>query len=221
MALLAALQHGDSQFPSGGFAFSWGLEGLAADGLVGRRDLQRFIEGQFRHRWVSFERVVIARAHELADDPARLAELDEWVDAATPAASAREGSQRAGRALLGVHVRLGTPGAYAFRERVLAGQAHGHASVVQGMVLAGTGLARLDALGVAAYAAAASFCTAAVRLGLASHLDGQQALTELRPVIAELLAQALPDLNGITSFTPAAEIAMMRHALQDLRLFSN
>ena len=32
--LLRALQYGDSAFPSGGFAFSWGLEGLAADGLV-------------------------------------------------------------------------------------------------------------------------------------------------------------------------------------------
>ena len=40
-ALLAALQLGDSAFPSGSFAFSWGLEGLVADGLVdGEADLR-------------------------------------------------------------------------------------------------------------------------------------------------------------------------------------
>jgi hypothetical protein len=32
--MLAALQFGDSAFPAGGFAFSWGLEGLLADGLL-------------------------------------------------------------------------------------------------------------------------------------------------------------------------------------------
>jgi urease accessory protein len=60
-----------------------------------------------------------------------------------------------------------------------------------------------------------------VRLGLASHLDAQAALARLRPVIAEILAGPLPSRNEITAFTPAAEIAMMRHAAQDLRLFSN
>ena len=220
-ALLAALQHGDSQFPGGGFAFSWGLEGLVAEGMVGRRDLKRFVEGQFRQRWVSFERVVIALAHGSADDMGALIELDDRVDAATVAAPAREGSKRAGRALLGIHAKLDTSGASTFRAEVLAERAHGHAAVVQGLVLAGTGLPRDDALTVAAYVMAASFCTAAVRLGLASHLDGQKALGELRPVIAGLVAQPLPLLDGITSFAPAAEIAMMRHAEQDLRLFSN
>ena len=28
---LALLQYGDSAYPAGGFAFSWGIEGLAAD----------------------------------------------------------------------------------------------------------------------------------------------------------------------------------------------
>lgn len=219
--LLAALQHGDSQFPSGGFAFSWGLEGLLADGLVARADLRRFVEGQFRHRWASFERVVIAQAHGLARDLDGLCRLDDWNDAATIAATARAGSRRAGNALLGVHVRLGTDGAAGFQERVRAGQAHGHVAVVQGLVLAGAGLALAEALAVVAHATATAFCTAAIRLGLASHLDAQQALTDLRPLLAELVARPLPPLDEVSAFTPAAEIAMMRHAGQNLRLFSN
>jgi urease accessory protein len=37
-ALLAALQHADSFFPSGTASFSWGLEALRADGLVRTAD---------------------------------------------------------------------------------------------------------------------------------------------------------------------------------------
>ena len=37
-ALLAALQHADSFFPSGTVSFSWGLEALRADGLVRNAD---------------------------------------------------------------------------------------------------------------------------------------------------------------------------------------
>ena len=51
-ALLAALHLGDSAFPSGAFAFSWGLEGLAADGLVtAEADLALLLEDLFVNRW--------------------------------------------------------------------------------------------------------------------------------------------------------------------------
>lgn len=219
--LLAVLQHGDSQFPSGGFAFSWGLEGLHAENLMVRQDLAAFLEGQFCHRWGSFERVLIARAHAGAGDLDLLTKIDERADALTLAETAREGSKRAGSALLGVHVRLGTTHAKEFRQAVLDRRAHGHAPVVQGLVLAGTGLGLTETLAVAAHASATAFCTAAIRLGLASHLDAQKALARLRPQIARILALPLPSLEEASAFTPAAEIAMMRHAGQHLRLFSN
>ena len=43
-AALALMQYGDSAFPAGGFAFSWGVEGLAADGLLrDARGLERLV----------------------------------------------------------------------------------------------------------------------------------------------------------------------------------
>lgn len=219
-AQLAALQYGDSQFPGGGFAFSWGMEGLQAAGLFQRDELADFIEGQLRHRWATLDRGLIAHAHDRRGDPRGLIELDRQADLLMVAAPLRDGSSRAGRALLGIHARLGTPGCAAYRGLVQADGAPGHLPVVQGLALGGAGLDREGCLAVAAYQLVAGFGTAAVRLGLASHLDGQQALLRLRPLLAELVALPIPPLTELVAFTPLAEIAMMRHATAELRLFA-
>ena len=45
-SFLALLQHGDSFFPGGATSFSWGLEGLCADGIVvDADDVSAFVTG--------------------------------------------------------------------------------------------------------------------------------------------------------------------------------
>jgi urease accessory protein len=220
-ALLLALQHADGQFPGGGFAFSWGLEGLFADQRLTRDDLGAFIGGQLRHRWGGFDRPVIARAHEVADDRDALADLDSLVEAWSLAAPQRDGSRRAGAALLGLHARLGTPGAADYRRRVTMGSAYGHLTVVQGVVWRGIGLPIGTAQAVSAYIFAAGLATAAIRLGAASHMDAQHALTALRPAIAAMLDQPVPPLTALHAFSPLAEIAMVRQGRKAMRLFAN
>ena len=219
--LLTALQFGDGQFPGGGFAFSWGLEALVADGKLARADFAAFVDGQLRYRWAPFDRILVAHAHVAASDMPRLLELDDLADALMTIDSARLGSRRAGAALLGTHVRLGTPGAAAFKACIEAGRAHGHLPLVQGVVLAGVGLDEAAALAVSAYTMAQALCTAAIRLGLIGHLDAQRALAVVRPRMAGLAAQDRPGLDVISTFVPVSDIAMLRHAGQVLRLFSN
>jgi len=219
--LLTALQFGDGQFPGGGFAFSWGLESLAADGLLTRAEFARFLSGQLRQRWATCDRVIIAHAHAGSGDLPGLLTLDELTEALLTVEPLRTGSRRAGAALLGTHLRLGTPGASALKDAIDRGEAAGHLAVVQGVTLAGVGLDTVAALAVSAYGMAQSFCTAAIRLGLISHLDAQRALSGLRTSLARLLAEPVPALDDIHSFTPLAEIAAMRHTDQTQRLFSN
>jgi urease accessory protein len=221
LPLITALQHGDSQFPGGGFAFSWGLESLQADGLIERGDFKAFLHGQIVHRWASFERVFIAHAHRAADDEAALCGIDELQDAMLVGETARLSSIRAGGALLLAHAQLGTPGAEAWRARIRAATAQGHLATVQGLMLANVGLAEADALTVALYQTLAALCSAATRLSLISHLDGQRALTRLRPVMAAILAAPLPSLAAAAAFAPLTEMAMMRHSGQAGRLFAS
>lgn len=220
-ALLTALQFGDGQFPGGGFAFSWGLESLMADGQVSRIGFGRFLADQIQKRWASSDRILIAHAHAASGDLPQLRALDGLADAWATIETIRSGSRRAGLALLGTHLRLGTQGATAFKNAIDQGEAFGHLAVVQGLTLAGIGLTVSDALAVSAYTMAQSFCTAAIRLGLISHLDAQRALGDIRPGLAETIAQPVPDIDDIHSFTPLTDIAAMRHIDQIQRLFSN
>ena len=62
---------------------------------------------------------------------------------------------------------------------------------------------------------------AALRLGLIDHVEAQAILTDMRPVVAAVLATDPPALDDMGAFVPEAEIAAMRHEIQDSRLFGN
>ena len=218
--LLVALQHGDSAFPGGGFAFSWGVEGLVADERMRTvDDLERVVEDLLHGRWAPFDRVALRGAFAAGSDLDRVAALDRDVEAGTVVAGLREGSRRAGRALIGVHVRLATPGAAAYRARIEGG-APGHLAVVQGLVWRGLGLSGMSAEAMAAWGLVWSLVSAAIRLDVIGHVAAQALLTRLRPRIAAILASP-PPIAPLHAFAPIADIAVARHARRDVRLFAN
>ncbi|RMO15880.1 Urease accessory protein UreF 1 [Pseudomonas syringae] len=238
-SLLLALQQADSFFPGGAVAWSWGLETLLADGYLGNGEVvaprrrQRtvrlnrsaevhgFVEGQLRHRWNSFDRVFLLAAWRTADDQPALMAMDAQIEALTLAEELRQGSRRVGQALLAVHVALGTQDAAAYQQQVLAGHAQGHLPVVQGLLWNRLGMQRDHCQLAAAHGLCTGLVSAAVRLGVIGHIDGQRVLTNIQPLITELLAMEPPTPDDACGFTPMAEIAVMRHETQDLRLFAN
>ncbi len=219
---LAALQFGDSFFPSGAVSFSLGLETLHADGIVSDATaLDAFLAEQVAERWATSERAFLAAAHRACPDWAQVAEIDALQEAMTLPRELREGSRKGGAALLGVHARMGTPGAADYRARLRAGDAHGHLAVVQGVVLAGAGLDLARAEAVSLHGLCATIVGAALRLGLIGHLDGQIMLRALRPRMAALLARPAPDVSEARAYAPLADVAAARHEEAQVRLFSN
>lgn len=219
-ALLAALQYADSFFPGGAVSFSWGLEGLAADGKVRTAaDVGAFLGGQLRARWGACERPALAAAWLAGDDLAAVVEVDRELEALALARELRLGSRRAGGALLSVHAGLGTVNAEAYRALVKGDRAPGHLAAVQGLVWRGAGLALDLAQAASAHALSVGFLGAALRLGIVGHLEAQRILTALRPALARLLAEPPP--ASIGAYAPGADIAAMRHEMQEVRLFAN
>ena len=221
-SLLGALQYADSFFPSGSIAFSWGLETLRADGeIVSAEQVAQFLEGQLVHRWASFDAPVLVAAMRADGGFERLADLDDLVEAMTLATELREGSRRAGASLLKVHAGLGTPGAADYRQRITRRRARGHLPVVQGMVWNAAGLAEEAGRAVSAHTLCTGIVGAALRLGMIGHLDAQRILLQVRPVLVELLRRPPENVEELYAYVPHAEIAAMRHEVQDSRLFAN
>lgn len=219
--LLTILQHADSAFPSGSFAFSNGIEGLAAmNALLDREGLREVVTMILRHRWATSDRVAVAHTHRCDGDLMGVAEIDCAVEAATMAEPLRGGSKRNGNALLAAHVRLATPGAAALRSLIESGDARGHLPVVEGFVWRARGMSEADAVTVSGYTTVSGLIAAAVRLGRIGAVEAQAALTDLLPVIADLSASVPPDAE-IESFTPWVDIAAARHARAHLRLFAS
>lgn len=220
VALLTALQFADSAFPAGGFAFSWGLEGLQADGLVDdAAGVAEIAEEQLIYRWNTMDRLLL-RAAYVAADVAAVTAVDLQAEAATLSAPMRAGSRRAGRALLGTAARLGHAAARAYREATHADARLGHLPVAQGVVFRAAGLALPSAEMLSAWAVASGLASAAVRLGMIGHVEAQEIAMLLRPVAARLLAGDPPSGERLASFTPLTEIAVTRGASRHLRMFA-
>lgn len=223
-AVLLALQHADSAFPSGGFAFSQGLEAwsrLEGGGRVPPARLQAFIGQQVRQRWACADKVAVALAHRAGSDAGRVAEVDAEVEAATLNARFREASRRNGAALLASHERLATPGAAGYRRLVAQGLAIGHLAPAQGLLWSALGLEEEAALAMSGYAFLAGLSSAAVRLNLTGAITAQAMLRDLLPAVAEAVAQPVPADAMMTTFTPLTEIAIMQDGEDGARLFSS
>lgn len=222
LALLKALQLGDSFFPSGANVFSHGLEGLREAGdLRDANDVGRFVEAQLEHRWLCADRVAVCHAVAAAPDLTRLLQLDVFVDRSTLVESWRIGGRRLGRSLLRVHSALATPDVAAYSELVRSGAAPGQAAAVQGLIAHASGLCAQEAGALSGYGLALSLVSAALRLGLLGHLDAQRILSRANALLTRLLELPLPALDSFSSWLPEAEIASMRQEARHGRLFAS
>ncbi|MEM7522184.1 MAG: urease accessory UreF family protein [Pseudomonadota bacterium] len=215
--LLLSLQLGDSAYPSGAFAFSWGLEGAAADGQVDRASFGAWAAGELLQRWARFDRPVLAAAWARRGDD--LLAYDLEVDRLFWAEPVRRRSAEAGAVFLAAAARLGSETAARLSDAAHVGRAAGHPPVAQGAVYAEVGLPLDHALAVSAHMAAQGLASAGVRLGLISAFDGQRVLGDLRPDIAAAIAGTDGADEEPAPFAPISEISMFRPA--DGRLFVN
>ncbi len=222
LSILQAIWQADGTFPSGAFAFSYGVEGVVAlrsklDGTA----LAELMAAIIQRRWMTFDRVALLRAFRAAGDLEAIAEIDRDVEASTFGSTMRDGSRRNGGSFLTSHGRLGEATALRLREAVSSGVCLGHVAVMQGAVWQAMGLDEKLAQLASAYGVASGVTAVAVRLGAIGALEGQKVLRGCLPLIDALVADPLPDHAELSSFVPFLEIAAARHARAELRLFVN
>ena len=218
--VLLALQLADSAFPSGAFTFSWGLEGLMADGLIeSKQDVLEIVEEQLTFRWAGFDRAFLTAAHTTIDE-SELMEIDRLAEASIPMAALRAGSRRAGRRLLGIFAEMGFARAQSYRQQIGQVAELGHLPVVQGLVFREAGLGLDTATLTSGWTTLSGLVSAAIRLGLVGHRDAQKILTQQRANVERIVSTPLPARAGPWSFTPLLDIAIGRSADRTGKMFA-
>jgi urease accessory protein len=223
-AFLALLQFADGLFPAGGFAHSFGLETYAQEGRVrDRAGLEAFVRAHLEGSAGPSDAVAVAHATRAAaaGDTAAAVSLDERLEAMKCVPEFRAASRQMGRQTLRVAAALADgPVVGELARFVEDGRAPGHHAVALGAALGGAGVDAERAAAAYLYSTAALLVGAGLRLLALGQLDGQRVLAATRPLVARLAAAAAAArVEDMWSFTPGLELAGLRHATLDMRLF--
>ncbi len=222
--LLSLLHFGDTAFPTGGYAHSFGLESYCQAGIVrDGEELTRFLAAQLEGSSGPCDAAAAAGALDAmkAGDVDGCRRLDETVEAMKPVREFREGSRQMGRQTLRVSASLtGDARLAAYLGEVDAGRAPGHHAPAFGMAGGALGWTGLEAATAFLYSTTALLVGAALRLLPMGQLEGQRVLWTLHPLIERLAREAAGrDPADLESFTPGVDIQGARHERLEARLF--
>jgi urease accessory protein len=208
-------------FPVGAFAYSHGLEGAAVQGKVtDRPTLTAWIGDLLALGSARNDLIVLAEAWRAATagDDARLAETAELAVALQTSAERRLESVSQGEAFVAA-IRASWPCAAVER---LKATWPGEVAypVAVGVAAAGHDLPLAMTLEAYALAFASNLVSAALRLSVIGHTDGQHVLAALLPTIESAARRAADvGIDDLGSATFASDLAAIQHEVQAARLF--
>ena len=223
---LAMMQLADSFYPTGSFTLSHGLETLVQTGKVkSMQQLQIFLQLLLTKKVGTTDVVALIHSHRGSsqNDITTIRQADRRLYLQTAIARSRETQRQSGRALLMVACNtwendiLNT-----LKQETAEGKIHCLHPAIFGAVSAIIGITEQDAVLAFLHSLVTSIISAAIRLGVAGHLQGQKVLLDLAPDIETVwLKASTMNLNQMRSGTPTIDLAQMQHPKLSQRLFAN
>lgn len=224
---LALMQLADSFFPTGSFTLSHGLESLVQMGKVKSKDeLQIFLELLLLYKIGTTDVVALIHSHRSLNHQENIAvlrEIERQLFVQTAIAKYRETQRQSGRALLMVARATWQDERLEMLQREVAqGKMYCLHPVIFGAVSAIAGLSTENAVMAFIHGLVTSILSAAIRLSVLGHLQAQQILRHLAPVMEKVWVTASEmGLSQMCSGTPFIDLAQMHHERLDQRLFTN
>ena len=223
LALLNGLRFIDSLFPTGGFAYSSGLEAAVQAGLVRTAvDLSRYVEDSLRFGLAPREAVAAARAHRAAGlgQIAPALDADRELDAMKLVKEARLASRQMGRQMMRI---AGTeagaaPQLLRYREAIEEGRTPGHFPVSLGLTLGTMGWTRSDTVAAFLYHSVVGYLSAALKLLPIGQQEGQRLIQQWLPLVSRL-SETIDPAAQVVSWTPVQDLYAMKHRRLASRLF--
>jgi urease accessory protein len=222
-SLLKGLRFVDSFFPSGGYAFSSGLEAAVQGGAVrNAEELSRYVVELLTTGIGEREAVAVGLGHEACvSGILKIAlEADRELEAMKLGRESRAASRQMGRQVIRLAADQHTtpPLMEDYRAAVEADRTPGHLAVTVGLTLAAAGWSKEDAIAAFLYQSATGFVAAAMKLMPLGQREGQGLLESWLEVI-ERVSHDAAHQRALQSWSPIQDIYAMRHSRLESRLF--
>ena len=223
LSLLKGLRFVDSFFPSGGYAFSSGLEAAVQGGAVrDAEELSRYVVESLTTGMGEREAVAVGMAHEayVSGVLETAFNADRELEAMKLGRESRTASRQMGRQVmrLAADQRARQPLIEEYLAAVEAEQTPGHLAVSLGLTLAAAGWSKEDSIAAFLYHTATGFVAAAMKLLPLGQREGQRLLESWLGVI-EPISHKAAHQQVLQSWSPIQDIYAMRHSRLESRLF--
>ena len=203
-------------FPTGGYAYSHGLEWVVEHGGVcDVATLCDWIAALLVHGSLGNDLIILHTAWDEGNETEKLKEIATFACACASSRERYEESVYQGEAFLkAAGVWRVTPAAHEMKAT------RWPLPVAQGMVFRRGGVSKAQAVLSGGYAAVAALVSAAVRLVPLGQTDGLHALAQMEPALqAAASAACRQTLRDVGSACFLADLAAMQHETQTTRLF--
>jgi urease accessory protein len=223
LSLLKGLRFVDSFFPSGGYAFSSGLEAAVQGGAVrNAEELSRYVVESLTTGIGEREAVAVGLAHDacISGSLEIALKADRELEAMKLGRESRTASRQMGRQVirLAANQQARYPLIEDYLVAVEAEQAPGHLAVSFGLTLAAAGWSKEDSIAAFLYQVATGFVAAAMKLMPIGQREGQRLLESWLEVI-ERVSHNATHQRVLQSWSPVQDIYAMRHSRLESRLF--
>lgn len=224
--LFQIMQICDSNFPTGAFSHSFGLETYIQEGeITDKETFQTAIKQYIKNQFVYSDGLACRLSYEAikSGDVNRLWEIDQELFALTGSRETREGNQRIGRQFIKVMNELyPSERLKVYESKIKAKELYGHSSLVFAIGLESLGMDVAMILSCYLYSSVSTLIQNGVRGIPLGQTDGQKILRELQFYIQEQVTKILnASKDDFGGSVPGLEIAQMRHEQLSVRLFSS
>ncbi len=221
--LLQGFRYLDTFFPSGGFAFSSGLEAAVQEGHVRTiEDLNQYVVDCFRWGLGPCETVALAQAYQAScrREINGVIQTDCALESMKLCRETRAASRQMGRSLL--HHTIPPQNDQGiieeFSTAVYSGRSPGHLAVTFGVAFQVIGWDQQQTIAGFLYQAGVGFVSASYKLLPIGQREGQRLLESWIPLIEEL-SRTIDARMPLMSWTPVQDIYAMRHSQLTSRMF--
>ena len=222
--MLSLFQLCDSNFPTGAFSHSYGLESYIQENLVhDQATFAQWLRVYLNEQLVYSDGLATRLVYEALEngEMEKVWKIDRMLMVQNLPRETRDGSQRMGESMLNLVQSLyQTPLLAQYRERIKQKQSFGHPAIVFTMIGQHLGVPQENTTLYYLYSTVTSLVQNAVRAIPLGQTAGQKTIQEFQEALAKA-TEKIQDLDeedfGIVS--PGLELAQMMHERVNIRIF--